>query len=98
MRLYRLLLHLFPVSFPTEYGDEMRTIFAERRRRQSSAISIDAGQTIAEVLVNAIGALAFGSVSAGPSLKDTNAAAVPAGSQRSCVAPPSSTQDRIDPV
>ena len=32
MRLFSLLLHLYPMSFRNEYGDEMRRLFAERRR------------------------------------------------------------------
>ena len=32
MRLYRLLLHLYPASFRREYGAELRQAFAERRR------------------------------------------------------------------
>jgi predicted permease len=32
MGLYRALLHLYPASFRAEYGDEMRALFARRRR------------------------------------------------------------------
>jgi predicted permease len=32
MRLYRLLLHLYPASFRTSYGDELSAVFAARRR------------------------------------------------------------------
>ncbi len=32
MRLYQALLHLYPASFRAEYGEEMSTIFAQRRR------------------------------------------------------------------
>ena len=32
MRLYGLLLRLYPASFRNEYGDEMRRLFAERHR------------------------------------------------------------------
>lgn len=32
MRLYRVLLHLYPASFRTEYGEEMSNVFARRRR------------------------------------------------------------------
>ena len=32
MRLYRLLLRLYPASFRNEYGEEMVRLFAERRR------------------------------------------------------------------
>jgi predicted permease len=36
MRLYRLLLHLFPTAFRNEYGDEMCWIFEKRLRDASS--------------------------------------------------------------
>jgi len=32
MRFYNLLLRLYPASFRNEYGGEMRTLFARRRR------------------------------------------------------------------
>ena len=32
MRLYSLLLRLYPASFRNEYGQEMRAIFGRRRR------------------------------------------------------------------
>jgi putative ABC transport system permease protein len=35
MRIYRLLLHLYPSSFRAAYGDEMCDIFARRRRGAS---------------------------------------------------------------
>jgi predicted permease len=55
MRLYRLLLRLYPASFRHEYGEEMSHVF-ERRRRDapgplSSALLWTA--TIGEVLANA---------------------------------------------
>ena len=40
MILYRLLLHLYPRSFRTEYGEEMCRIFSERRRRSSGPLGI----------------------------------------------------------
>jgi len=36
MRLYRLLLHLYPASFRAEYGAELRAVFADRRREATS--------------------------------------------------------------
>lgn len=35
MRLYRLLLHLYPTSFRNEYGEEMCRLFEQRRRSAS---------------------------------------------------------------
>jgi predicted permease len=55
MRLYNLLLRLYPVSFRNEYGDEMRALF-ERRRRQASGAGV-AGLWVAtagEVVANAV--------------------------------------------
>ncbi|MDQ3488579.1 MAG: ABC transporter permease [Acidobacteriota bacterium] len=37
MHLFSLLLRLYPSSFRNEYGDEMRRLFAERRRRAGTA-------------------------------------------------------------
>ena len=37
MRAYALLLHVYPASFRYEYGEEMRALFARRRREASSA-------------------------------------------------------------
>jgi len=55
MGFYNLLLHLYPASFRNEYGQEMRTLFARRRREAGGRL--DAlflwPQTIAEVIVNA---------------------------------------------
>jgi putative ABC transport system permease protein len=42
MRAYRALLCLYPASFRSEYGEEMCHIFAERRFRAGSALSIAA--------------------------------------------------------
>ena len=57
MRLYDLLLHLYPASFRNEYADEMRPLFAQRRR---AARGLDVfslwSSTIAEVFTNATGA------------------------------------------
>lgn len=55
MRLYSLLLHLYPASFRIEYGEEMRTVFA-RERRDAEGISGVAAlwvSTIFEVAFNA---------------------------------------------
>jgi len=55
MRFYRALLHLYPASFRSEYGGEMCTIFARRRRDASSPIgrlALWAG-TVFEILGNA---------------------------------------------
>src|SRR5580704_7045565 len=41
MRLYRLLLHLYPASFRNEYAGEMCGVFA-RRLRDTSAIGLPA--------------------------------------------------------
>jgi len=38
MRFYRALLHLYPASFRTEYGAEMRAIFARKHREVAGAI------------------------------------------------------------
>jgi predicted permease len=40
MRVYRALLLAFPASFRAEYGEEMRTIFARRRRGTSGALPV----------------------------------------------------------
>ena len=56
MRTYGLLLRLYPASFRREYGEEMRAIFA-RRRRDASGPLARAGlwiDTIADVLWNAV--------------------------------------------
>ena len=39
MKLFRLLLHLYPSSYRAEYGDEMRAIFEEDLRRSSGWLS-----------------------------------------------------------
>ncbi len=55
MRLYDALLHLYPAAFRNEYGDEMRAIFAQRRR-QSRGLGVPAlwMDTFFEVLTNAL--------------------------------------------
>ena len=42
MRLYRVLLHLYPASFRNEYGDEMAGLFAGRRRDASWPLGVPA--------------------------------------------------------
>jgi hypothetical protein len=55
MRLYRLLLHLYPASFRNEYAGEMCSVF-ERRLRDTSAIAMPALWigVCCEVLFNAM--------------------------------------------
>jgi len=55
MRLYRILLRLYPSSFRAEYGEEMGAIFARRRRDVSGPLAIAAlwTETAAEVIGNA---------------------------------------------
>ena len=56
MRAYNLLLRLYPASFRNEYGEEMRLVFARRRRDVTgpgSALLLYV-QTIAEVVGNAV--------------------------------------------
>src|SRR5882672_9973717 len=55
MRPYRLLLRLYPASFRHEYGAEMSTIFARRRRDASGPLAraVLWIETIAEVPPNA---------------------------------------------
>ena len=55
MRAYRLLLHLYPAAFRNEYGEEMRSIFARRRRDATSPAARAAlwMGTIGEVLTTA---------------------------------------------
>ncbi|MGH9821795.1 MAG: ABC transporter permease [Blastocatellia bacterium] len=56
MRFYNILLLLYPASFRTEYGDEMRAIFARRRRESSGPVSqfaLYAGALL-EVSANAV--------------------------------------------
>jgi predicted permease len=52
--MYNLLLHLYPASFRNEYGEEMRLLFARRRREAGAAGAIGLWlSTMAEVCVNA---------------------------------------------
>jgi hypothetical protein len=57
MRLYEALLHLYPASFRGEYGAEMRTIFAQRRRDAS-------GVTVIALWVDVIWEIVFNSIAA----------------------------------
>jgi predicted permease len=40
MRVYNLLLHLYPASFRHEYGDEMRAVFGRRRREAAGPFGV----------------------------------------------------------
>src|SRR5215813_11793435 len=55
MRLYDILLHLYPASFRHEYGDEMRAVFARRRCEVDGAAGVVALwiETIGDVVGNA---------------------------------------------
>jgi hypothetical protein len=55
MRFYNILLHLYPASFRSEYGSEMSSLFAERRRMASNAFAVIALwiETFFEILFNA---------------------------------------------
>jgi len=55
MRIYGALLHFYPVSFRAEYGEEMRAIFARRRRDATGPAAVAAlwAATFFEVLLNA---------------------------------------------
>jgi len=57
MRAYRAALHLYPASFRAEYGEEMRAVFA-RRRRDASGAAVAAlwAVTLADILRNAAAA------------------------------------------
>jgi putative ABC transport system permease protein len=56
MRFYEALLHLYPASFRGEYGNEMRKIFAQRRRDASGflAAAVLWIETFFDVLFNAM--------------------------------------------
>jgi putative ABC transport system permease protein len=56
MRAYNLLLRLYPASFRNEYGEEMRLLFARRRRDVTGpgSVLLLYLQTIAEILGNAV--------------------------------------------
>jgi predicted permease len=55
MRVFNVLLHLYPTSFRTEYGRDMQAIFAARRRQASGAIAVMAlwVETLSDVGANA---------------------------------------------
>jgi len=42
MKFYNLLLHLYPASFRNEYGEEMRAVFARRRREAAGPFGVAA--------------------------------------------------------
>ena len=42
MRMYNLLLRLYPASFRNEYGIEMRAVFARRRREAAGSLALAA--------------------------------------------------------
>jgi len=56
MRLYNILLYLYPASFRSEYGTEMCHVFAERRRMVSGAVALIALwiEALFDVLGNAV--------------------------------------------
>ncbi len=51
MRLYNILLYLYPASFRSEYGTEMCHVFAERRRMVSGAVAL----SCARICITALG-------------------------------------------
>ena len=55
MRLYRLLLHLYPASFRREFGAELRQAFAARRREAHgvAGVALLWAETVPEVIGNA---------------------------------------------
>ena len=57
MRLYNVLLGLYPASFRNEYGEEMRALFRRRRQQASGAgIAVLWLTTAGEIFANAMGA------------------------------------------
>ena len=56
MRLYNLLLHLYPAAFRNEYGEEMRAIFARRERHARGPLAAWAlwTSTFFDVAANAL--------------------------------------------
>ena len=56
MRLYNLLVHLYPAAFRNGYGEEMRAIFARRERQARGPLGALAlwTSTLFEVVVNAL--------------------------------------------
>ena len=86
MRVYNLLLRLYPASFRNEYGEEMRALFARRRRDGTgrSARSALWLQTIGEVIGNAA-LVHVRPAAAGPALHRPHAAPRrPASPSRRC--------------
>ena len=54
MRLYRLLLHLYPASFRADYGEEMAAIFRRQLRSASGVRRLALWLTVVqEVMMNA---------------------------------------------
>jgi predicted permease len=55
MRVYRILLHAYPSSFRAEYGEEMCSVYARRRRDASSIFLVLALwlEVVSDVLANA---------------------------------------------
>jgi predicted permease len=55
MRIYDLLLRLYPASFRAEYGGEMRAVFARRRRDCLGAAAVASlwAETVIDVVTNA---------------------------------------------
>ena len=55
MLFYRALLHLYPASWRADYGDEMRSVFAARRRDTSGFFGAVALwlEVLADLLTNA---------------------------------------------
>lgn len=56
MRLYRLLLHLYPASFRDEYGEELRRVLSRQRRDTTGLIPVCGLwiSTVADTLVTAL--------------------------------------------
>ncbi len=56
MLLYRLLLRCYPAGFRSEYGDEMRAVFGEKRRRATGIVQVTAlwVEVVLDVLRHAI--------------------------------------------
>jgi predicted permease len=55
MWLYRVLLHLYPKSFRSEYGREMRSLFEhELRSATGAAVALLVARTIGDVVGNAL--------------------------------------------
>ncbi len=57
MRIYSLLLHLYPAAFRAEYGDELRAVFAHRQRDAGGsvlALILLWLTTIADIVITAL--------------------------------------------